>query len=166
MRVNAQKGSPVSENLERDELTGKTRDLSLVDETMTELVEETTIGEEGAEDVVADTVHIDQGSVKNVQAETVEVKEGAILHVEADSVEIQEGAIGLAQAETVTLQQGAVGVAIADKIEVTEGPVLFAAAQELGGGSQVIVDLKAALVFGAVVGVVSGLIRALVGRKK
>ena len=156
----------MSENIERDEAIGKTRDLSEI-QMPSEAVDEGSPEEgEGTETLVADTVHIDQGSVQNVQAQTVHVQEGAILHVEADEVEIKEGAIGIVQGGDVTVQQGAIGIAVAETIEVHEGPVLFAAAQELSGETQVIFDLKAALVFGAVVGIVSGLVKALAGRKK
>ena len=68
----------MNEKREQDELAGKTRDLSVADEAETELDQQTTVGHEGAESVTADTVHIDQGSVKNVQAEMVKVQEGAI----------------------------------------------------------------------------------------
>jgi hypothetical protein len=166
----------MNENVEQTDV-GKTHDLreakgfiKAVGEISPEGDEQMTIEDERNDPVVADVVHgdivhVDGGEVKNIQAETVQVQEGAILHVEAESVELQEGAIGMVRAGSVTLTEGAIGVAVAERIEVGEGAVLFAAAQEFGGETQVLFDLKAALIFGAVVGVVSGLVKALAGRK-
>ena len=157
----------MSENAEQTDV-GKTRDLR-GEQAVSEAADESqqiTIGEEGAEAVVADIVYIDGGSAQNVQAQTVEVEQGAILHVEADEVDVQEGAIGMVRGEAVTVQEGAVGVAVADRVFVHDGAILLAAAQEIGGEAQVILDLKAALVLGVVAGAVCGLIKVLAGRKK
>jgi hypothetical protein len=171
-RVRAQKGFPVSENVEREELVGKPQELpeaqieERVDELQDELDEPTIVGKEGAGTVIADTVTVQEGAVQNVEAETVTVQQGAILHAQADAIEIQEGAVGVVQSETVTIHEGAVGVAVGERVEVGQGAVIFAAAQEIGGEAQVMIDVKAALVLGAVMGIVSGLVRALLGRKK
>ena len=157
----------MNENVEQTDV-GETRDLSGEQAVFKAAGEsqQITIGEEGAEAVVADIVYIDGGSAQNIQAQTVEVEQGAVLHVEADEVEIQESAIGMLRGETITVQQGGIGVAVADRMVVHDGSILLAAAQEIGGEARVLLDLKAALVLGAVAGAVFGLVKVLAGRKK
>ena len=64
------------------------------------------------------------------------------------------------------MHEGGIGVVVAERAEVHDGAVMFMAAREVGGETTVLFDLKAAVVFGVLVGVVSGLISALAGRKE
>ena len=93
------------------------------------------------------------------------VESGAIGKATAKSIEIQEGAIGMAQGETITVREGAIGIAFAERAEVHDGAVLLMLAEEVSGETKVLFDLRAAVVFGLIVGVVSGLFKLFARRK-
>ena len=141
----------MSENQDREDVVGKTKELAEAQEVTEAVGEPTVVGEEGAGTIVADTVEVQGGMVQSVEAKTVTVQEGVVLHAQADAVEVHEGLVG---------------AAIAERVQVGQGAVIFTTAQEISGEAQVLIDVKAALIMGAVMGIVSGLVRALVGRKK
>jgi hypothetical protein len=124
-------------------------------------VETPDLDEEADEDIV----QIGQEGAEIVEAKTVLVESGAIGKAAAESIEIKEGAIGLAQGGTITVHEGAIGAAFVERAEVHNGAVLLMLAEEIGGETKVLFDLRAAVVFGLIVGVVSGLFKLFAGRK-
>jgi hypothetical protein len=55
---------------------------------------------------------------------------------------------------------------VAQRVEVNGGSVAFLAAGEVSGDAKILIDVRAAAVFGLVVGVVVGLFKLLAGRRR
>jgi hypothetical protein len=120
---------------------------------------------EAATPVTADVAHIEESGAQVVEAETIHVQSGGIGKATAGTIDVQEGGIGIAQGETITVHEGGIGIALAERAEVHAGGVLFLLAEEISGETKVLFDLKAAVLFGLIVGVVSGLFKLFAGRK-
>jgi hypothetical protein len=138
------------------------------EESLEEAVEQQgskALSPDGEETVVADVVHIDQGGAQSVQAETVHVQSGGIGKAEAETIDVQQGGIGIAQGETITVHEGGIGIALAERAEVHNGGVLLLLAEEVSGETKVLFDLRAAVLFGLIVGAVGGLFKMLARRK-
>ena len=134
-------------------------------EEATEQIEAKAAAPDVEEPVVADVVRIDEKGTQAVEAQVVQVESGAIGKATAESIEVKEGAIGIAQGGTITVHEGVIGVAFAERAEVHEGAILLMLAEEVGGEAKVLFDLRAAVVFGLIVGLVSSLFKLLAGRK-
>ena len=134
-------------------------------EEATEQMEGKVVAPDAEEAVVADVVQVDESRAEAVEAEVVHVESGAIGRATAETNEVKEGAIGIAQGGTVTVHEGAIGVAFAERAEVHEGAILLLLAEEIGGETRVLFDLRAAVVFGVIIGVISGLFKLFAGRK-
>lgn len=117
------------------------------------------------QEIVAETVNIEQGGAYSVKADTVHVVQGGILSAEADVIEVDQGGILWAAGQTVTLEQGSAGVVIAEQAELQGSSVVFVAARQVSGEARILLDLKAAIAFGLVAGVAASLVRALLGRR-
>lgn len=117
-------------------------------------------------DFTAEHVTIAQGGARHVEAKTVHVDRGAIAIAEAETIQVDQGAIVFAKGQTVIVNEGGAAVILAERAEMKSSIVLFAAAQEISGQAKVIVDVRTALLIGAVMGIVAGLIKALVGRRR
>ena len=132
---------------------------------------------------------VDQGDDGGLDAEHVELRLSAIGMVDADDVHFAQGALGAARAETVSVDQGAVGAALADKVEVSRGyarsilarqvqldssaarvvvagdvradrsAVMFLVARRVAGDVRVLLDWRGAAAFGAIAGLIIGLLR-------
>jgi L-aminopeptidase/D-esterase-like protein len=115
-------------------------------------------------EVEADVVEINQGGVETVKAETVNVEQGGIARAEAQTVKVVEGGIGLAMGETIMVSDGGVGLAVAQKAELEDATVAFLAAGEISGEDVTVVfDVRAAVIFGFVVGLVLSLFKLISG---
>jgi hypothetical protein len=127
-------------------------------------------------------------------AESVELRLSAVGVVDAADVSFAQGALGAARAETISVDQGAVGAALAQNVEVSRGyarsilarqvqldraaarvivaadvkaersAVMLLIARKVTGDVKVLVDWRGAVAFGAVAGVVMGLLRGRRGR--
>ena len=115
--------------------------------------------------VVAETVTIQQGGAKSVKATTVQVMEGGIAMADAESIEVGSGGIALAKGGDITVKGGGVAVAIGQKVELDNASAVLVVAREVSGDAKILIDLRAALLFGAVLGVVIGAIKFLAGRR-
>ena len=132
---------------------------------------------------------VDQGDDGGLDAEHVELRLSAVGMVDADDVHFAQGALGAARAETVSVDRGAVGAALADKVEVSRGyarsilarqvqlessaarvvvagdvradrsAVMFLVARRVAGDVRVLLDWRGAAVFGAIAGLIIGLLR-------
>ena len=132
------------------------------------------------------TADLDEGAV---EGERVELRLSAVGMVDAGDVQFAQGAMGAARADRVTVEQGAVGAALADKVEVSRGyarsilarqvqvdssavrmvvaadvkaertAVMFLVARRVAGDVRVLFDWRGAAAFGAVAGIVVGLLR-------
>ena len=124
----------------------------------------------------------------SISADRVDVRAGAVGRVEAGEVTVAVGAIGAARADRVSVDRGALGAAMAGNVEVSRGyarsilarqvqidrgaarmivaadvraertAVLFLLARRVSGDVRVMFDWRGALAFGALAGVVAGLI--------
>ena len=124
-------------------------------------------------------------------AERVELRLSAVGMVDAGDVHFAQGALGAARADTISVDQGALGAALADRVEVSRGyarsilarqvqldraaarivvaadvkadrsAVMFLVARRVTGDVRVLLDWRGALAFGAVAGLVFGLLRRI-----
>ncbi len=117
-------------------------------------------------DGTAEHATIAQGGARHVEAKTVHVDRGGVVVAEAETLQADQSMIGLAKGQTVIVNEGGAAVILAERAEMKSSIVLFAAAQEISGQAKVIVDVRTALLIGAVMGIIAGLIKALVGRRR
>ncbi len=125
-------------------------------------------GEQGQQygDVAAEHVTIAQGVAQHVEAKTVHVDRGAVAVAEAETIQADQSAMVIAKGQTIIVNEGGAGIVLAERAEMKSSIVLFAAAQEITDQALVIVDVRAALLIGAVIGIVAGLVQALARRRR
>jgi hypothetical protein len=110
------------------------------------------------ETVRADTVHIN-GGVAQVQARVVNVQQGGIGRASGDAltVTLTQGGIGamVSRQADVTVNNGGIGAIAAQDATVHNAviSVLAATRVKLEGNTRVLIDLRAGLLFGVIVGV-------------
>lgn len=122
-------------------------------------------------------------------AEQVEIRLGAVGRVHTGELRVNQGAVGAVRAEHVTVEQGAVAAALGDRVEISRGyarailsrqavldraaarvvvagevsakqsAVMFLVARKVDGDVRVLFDWRGALAFGAVTGIILGLLR-------
>ena len=120
--------------------------------------------------------------------ERVELRLSAVGMVDAGDVQFAQGALGAARADTVTVEQGALGAALADRVDVSQGyarsivarqvqldssaarmvvaadvkvqrsAIMVLIARRVSGDVRVLVDWRGALAFGALAGIIGGVI--------
>lgn len=121
--------------------------------------------------------------------ENVELRLSAVGMVEAADVSFAQGALGAVRADNVTVDKGAVGATLANNVEVSRGyarsivarqvqldravarvvvaadvkadrsAVMFLVARRVAGDVRVLLDWRGAVAFGAVAGLVMGILR-------
>jgi hypothetical protein len=127
---------------------------------------ETEEAPELIEKVEAETVNIAQGGAQVVTAEKVFVEQGGIARAEGTFIDVKEGGIAIAQGENVTLTDGGVGIIAAENVKLHDAMAVFVAANEIEGDDVTILfDIRAAIVFGLVLGFVSSLFKLITRRK-
>jgi hypothetical protein len=124
----------------------------------------------------------------SLAAESVDVHRAAVGRVEASNVTVSQGAIGASRADNVSVDRGAVGAAIGERVEVSRGyarsilarqvqmdraaarvviaadvraeqtAIMFLIARKVDGNVRVLLDWRGALAFGAIAGIVFGLL--------
>jgi hypothetical protein len=122
-------------------------------------------------------------------AENVELRLSAVGMVDAGDVSFTQGALGAARADSVTVDRAVVGAALADNVSVSRGyarsilarqvqldraaariviaadvkaersAVMFLVARRVTGDVRVLLDWRGAVAFGAIAGLVMGLLR-------
>jgi hypothetical protein len=122
-------------------------------------------------------------------AESVELRLSAVGMIDAADVTFAQGALGAARADNVSVDQGAIGAALAQNVDVSRGyarsilarqvqldraaarvivaadvkaersAVMLLVARKVSGDVKVLLDWRGAVAFGAVAGVVMGLLR-------
>jgi hypothetical protein len=117
------------------------------------------------QEIVAETVNIEQSGASSVKADTVYVAQGGILSAEADVIEVDQGGIFWAAGQTVIVSQGGAGVVVAEQAELQDSSVILLAARQVSGEARILLDLKAGIAFGLAAGLAAGLVRALLGRR-
>jgi len=144
------------------------------------------IAVEPATDAVLDTADDDSAGT---DVERVELRLSAVGMVDAGDVHFAQGALGAARADNVTVEQGAIGAALADNIQVSRGyarsilarqvqldsaaarvviaadvkversAIMLLVARRVAGDVRVLMDWRGAAAFGAVAGLIIGLLR-------
>jgi hypothetical protein len=136
------------------------------------------------------------GEDEGIDADRVELRLSAVGMVDAGDVQVAQGALGGARAENVSVEQGALGAALATNVEVRQGyarsilarqvqldraaarivvaadvradrsAVMFLIARRVSGDVRVMFDWRGAIAFGAIAGLVMGLLRSGLGGAK
>ena len=129
--------------------------------------------DEDGTSLVADRVDVRAGAVGRVDASEVTVGVGAIGAARADRVSVDRGAVGAAMAGEFELSRGYARSILARQVQIDRGAarmivaadvraertaVVFLLARRVSGDVRVLLDWRGALAFGAVAGVVFGLI--------
>ena len=134
-----------------------------------------TITQGGASIVNARSVQIRQGGIANAQADDISVNMGGVALARADRVSVEMGGIGISFAREAHLTQGAarsliaqeahvdqslVGTALAGRMTFERPSAIFLlVAGKVEGPVHAMLDWRGAIAFGAVFGLVVGLIR-------
>jgi hypothetical protein len=134
-----------------------------------------TITQGGATTVTAGSVQIRQGGIANAQADDIKVSMGGVALARADRVSVEMGAMGISFAREAHLTQGAarsviaqdvhvdqslVGTALAGRVTFERPSAIFLLiAGRVDGPVQALLDWRGAIAFGAMFGLVVGLIR-------
>jgi hypothetical protein len=125
----------------------------------------------------------------SLDGDRLELRLSAVGMVDAADVSFSQGALGAARADSVTVDRGAVGAALGDRVEVSRGyarsilarhvqmdraaarvivaadvkiersAVMFLVARRVAGDVRVLLDWRGAVAFGAIAGLVMGLLR-------
>lgn len=134
-----------------------------------------SITQGGATTVTAGSVQVRQGAIAHAQAEDIRVSMGGVALARADRVSVEMGGMGISFAREAHLTQGAarsliaqdvhvdqslVGTALAGRITFERPSAIFLlVAGKVDGPVQALLDWRGAIAFGAVFGLVAGLIR-------
>ena len=139
-------------------------------------------------DAVLDADAFTDDDATSLSADRVDLRGAAVGRVDAGEVIVSAGAIGAARADSVSVDRGALGAAMATDVQVSRGyarsilarqvqidrgaarmivaadvrvertAVLILVARRVSGDVRVLLDWRGALAFGAVAGVIGGLI--------
>jgi hypothetical protein len=102
---------------------------------------------------------VSMGAVGAARAERVSVDKGAIGAAMADRVEVSRGYARSILARNVQLDRAAARVVVAAEVNAQRSAVLFLVARRVSGDVKVLLDWRGAIAFGAVAGVLAGLLR-------
>ncbi len=117
-------------------------------------------------EVTGETVNITQGSAQTVKADKVHVEQGGIARVEARFVDVKDGGVGIVQGENVTITDGGAGIVAADHVKMQDSMAMFVAANQIEGEDvTVLFDVRAAVVFALVLGVISSVLKMITRRR-
>jgi hypothetical protein len=150
--------SEKSEHTEQAESTAPEGDVGAASDDRVETVSGT------AQTIEARSVTVKQGSVNTIKADSVQMRQGGVGRVEANSVRAEQSGIGLVRAETVDVYDGGVFGAYGDTVHLEQSDVTFLAAKKVDGEARVLLDWRAALAFGAGLGLAFWLLRFFLDR--
>ena len=111
--------------------------------------------------VRAESVNVTETGVQSIEAANVSINQGGAGQVRAESMSVEQGGVGLARVGSLTLGTGASAFAVvADEATVEEGSNAFlVVSRKFNGDVQPAVDWRAALAFGAGLGLVLSIFR-------
>jgi hypothetical protein len=87
--------------------------------------------EKHQEDLLADVIRLDGGSIQQVEAEIVNIHQGGANRISADSVEIKQGAAIVVDAGSILMQQSATGFAQGSTIIIEDGSAAAVYGQDI-----------------------------------
>jgi hypothetical protein len=134
-----------------------------------------SITQGGASVVNARTVEIHQGGIANARADNITVRMGGVALARADRLSVEMGGLGIALAREANVTQGMARTVIAQDVRVDQGligtafagkvtfekqsAVFLLLAGKTEGPVRALLDWRGALAFGAVFGLLVGLLR-------
>ena len=134
-----------------------------------------SITQGGATNVEAGRVEVRQGGIANARADEIKVTMGGVGLARADRVNVEMGGLGISFsreahvtqgvarsviAQDVRVEQGLVGTAIAGHVTFEHpSPVFLLVAGRTDGAVRAMFDWRGALAFGALFGIVVGVLR-------
>lgn len=113
------------------------------------------------EQIVGETVNIQDGGAAVIKGNSVSIKDGGAFIIKGEDVTIRDGGGAVIVAETMNIQDGGGAVMVAREAELKGTSVFLLASRSVRGEARVMVDLKAAVVFGVVAGLVLGIFKYL-----
>ncbi len=118
------------------------------------------------DDIEAQIVNISQGGAQNVTAERVLVEQGGIARAEGRFIDVREGAIAVANGENITISDGGAAIVAGENVKMQDSIALFVAASQFEGeDTLVIFDMRAAVIFALVLGLVTSVFKLIRGRR-
>jgi hypothetical protein len=114
-----------------------------------------------ASQVRAESVNVSQAGVQSIEADSVNINQGGAGNVRAESMTVDQGGVGLARVGNLTLGSGSSAFAVvADEATVEQGANTFlVVSRSFKGEVQPTVDWRAALAFGAGIGLLLSIFR-------
>jgi len=111
--------------------------------------------------VRAESVNVTQTGVQSIEAANVSLNQGGAGQVRAESMSVEQGGVGLARVGSLTLGTGASAFAVvADEATIEEGSNPFlVVSRTFNGDVKPAVDWRAALAFGAGLGLILSIFR-------
>ena len=109
--------------------------------------------------VDAGDVSFAQGALGAVRADNVAVDRGAVGATLANHVELSRGYARSIVAREVQLDRAAARIVVAADVKAERSAVMFLVARRVAGDVRVLLDWRGAVAFGAVAGVIMGLLR-------
>jgi hypothetical protein len=100
-----------------------------------------------------------------IVGETINIQEGGAALIKGNTVNIKEGGAALIVGQTVSIEEGGSGILVAEQVELKKANVVLLAAKNVSGEANVFVDLKAAALFGLVVGLIIVAFKRFIGRR-
>ena len=97
--------------------------------------------------------------------ETVNINDGGAGIIKGQTVNIKDGGAGIITGRTISVRDGGAAFMVADHIDITEGGAILLVAKEVSGEAQFMIDIRAAIVLGAVAGLIISLLKNLMGNK-
>lgn len=113
---------------------------------------------------VGETVNLQNDGAAIIQAETVNLQEGGAAIIKGQTITLQQGGGFIIAGQTVKIQDGGGAFVLAKQAELKDAKVMFLASPAVSGEVNVMFDLKAAVLFGAIVGLVVGTLNYLLRR--
>ena len=107
---------------------------------------------------------MNQENDTQIVGETVNVQDSGAFMIKGETVSIKDGGAAVISGQNVSIRDGGAGLLFANRVEMNGGGAMFLVAREVSGDVKVMFDIKAALVFGLLVGAVIGVFKLITGR--
>jgi len=101
-----------------------------------------------------------------VEADVVNIKDGGAAVIKGNTIDIKDGGAALITGDTLNIRDGGALVMAANRAVLNDSGALFLLAKEVCGNGRIIFDVKAAALFGVIVGLILALTRAIFCRRE
>ncbi len=108
---------------------------------------------------------MNQENDAHIVGETINIQDGGAFMIKGETVSIKDGGAAVITGQNISIQEGGAGLMFANQVEMNDGGAMFLVAREVSGDVKVMFDIKAAIVFGLLVGAVIGVFKLVAGRK-